>query len=51
MTENLKRIQQEADLNRDQIAQLVRNAFEASWLESGEKTNYLARVNAFIQGH
>jgi adenosine deaminase len=51
MTENLKRVQREADLTVDHIAQLVRNAFEASWLESGQKTKYLARVKAFIQGH
>jgi len=50
MTENLKRVQQEADLTVDDIARLVRNAFEASWLESGRQTDYLARVDAFVVG-
>jgi len=51
IAENLKRIQQEADLTVDDIAQLVRNAFEASWLESGRQADYLERVDAFVQSH
>ena len=50
IAENLLRLQQEADLDTDTIARLVRNAFEISWLESGDRSEYLARVDAFVGG-
>ncbi len=49
MSENLKRVQAEVDLTSDDIAQLVRNAFEASWLDDEERTEYLDRVDAFVE--
>ena len=48
MTENLTRVQQEVDLDRDEIAQLVRNAFRASWLDDDERAGYLRRVDDFV---
>ena len=49
MTENLVRVQQEVDLTKADIAQLVRNAFEASWLEAGDRERYLGKVEAFVK--
>jgi len=41
MTENLIATQKAADLNRDQVVQLVTNAFEGSWLPDGDKARHL----------
>ena len=49
MTENLVRVQQEVDLTKADIAQLVRNAFEASWLEAGDRERHLGKVEAFVK--
>jgi adenosine deaminase len=48
MAENLERLQQEAHLDADTVIRLVRNAFEVSWLESSDRSAYLARVDAFV---
>ncbi len=50
LAENLKAIQQEADLTTEEITQLVRNAFEVSWLEPDLRDGYLVRVDAFVAG-
>jgi len=47
MNENLVRVQEEADLGRDQLVQLARNAFEASWLPRARKDAYLAELEAY----
>lgn len=49
MSENLMRVQQEVDLTSDDIARLVRNAFEASWLDDEERAEYLDLVDAFVE--
>ena len=49
MTENLVQVQQEVNLTKADIAQLVRNAFEASWLETGDRERYLGKVEAFVK--
>lgn len=49
MTENLTRVQQEVDLTTDDIVQLVRNGFEASWLDDADKAQYLAQVDAHAE--
>jgi adenosine deaminase len=49
MTENLTRVQQEVALSSDEIAQLVRNSFEASWLADAQRASYLARVDAYVE--
>ena len=45
MTENLVTAQQEANLTGEEIVQLVRNAFTASWLDDEEKARYLEQVD------
>ena len=45
MLENLMRVQAEANLDRDDIAQLVRNGFRASWLSDDRKAAYIAQVD------
>ena len=47
MNENLVRVQEEVDLGRDQLLQLSRNAFEASWLPRARKDAYLAELDAY----
>lgn len=49
--ENLLRLQSEADLDADAIVRLVRNAFEVSWLPPAQRSGYLSRVDAFVEGH
>ena len=51
MNENLLRAQQETGLNKDQVTQLVRNAFEASWLAHDERATYLRMVDYFVATH
>ena len=48
MTENLTRVQQEMGLSPEDIAQLVRNAFQASWLDDDDRAGYLRRVDDFV---
>lgn len=49
MIENLAVVQQEADLGIGEITQLVRNGFEASWLDDTDRAEYLGRVDAFLE--
>ncbi len=49
MNENLLRVQEEVDLNKDEITQLVRNAFEASWLTDNKRSTYLSQVDTFLE--
>ena len=48
IAENLVRLQHEADLDTATVVRLVRNAFEISWLEEAHRSDYLARVDAFV---
>ncbi len=47
MAENLVRLQEETGMGTELIATLVRNAFEISWLEEADRSEYLARVDAY----
>jgi adenosine deaminase len=47
MTENLARAQSDADLGKQELVQLVRNAFEATWLPQSTKDSYLASLDGF----
>jgi adenosine deaminase len=47
MTENLIATQQAAGLSRDQVIQLVRNAFEGSWLSEEDKARHLQTLQAW----
>jgi adenine deaminase len=50
MNENLLAVQEAVDLTRDEVAQLARNAFSASWLTQDEKDGYLAALEAYCRG-
>ncbi len=47
MNENLAAVQAEAELARDEIVQLARNAFTIAWLGDEERAGYLARLDAY----
>ena len=48
VADNLAALQREAELRRDEVVQLVRNAFIISWLDKADRTNYLDRVDAWV---
>ena len=48
VADNLAVLQREADLTRDQVVRIVRNAFVISWLDETERTAYLQRIDAFL---
>jgi adenosine deaminase len=47
MTENLLRVQQEVDLGKDQLRQLVANAFEVAWLPRSTRDALLSELAAY----
>ncbi len=47
MNENYIGIAKALDLSKQQIAQLVKNSFTASWLSDDEKAQYLASIDQF----
>ncbi|MGZ4338372.1 MAG: adenosine deaminase [Gaiellaceae bacterium] len=47
MNENLLAVQEAVSLTRDEIAQVVRNAFAVSWLGEDDKDGYLAALDAY----
>ncbi len=51
MNENLTAVQEEAALSKDQVLQLVRNGFSASWLPAEDKERYLRRVTESWQSN
>ena len=51
MNENLLRVQEEVDLTKEEITQLVRNAFEGSWLTHDERATHLRVVDYFVATH
>jgi len=48
INENLLALQQAANLTRDEIVRVVRNAFVISWLAADERDQYLAVVDAYV---
>ena len=48
MNENLQALHEEGGLTRDEIVQLVRNAFVVAWLDAGKRAEYLARVQRHV---
>jgi adenosine deaminase len=48
--ENLVAVQEAADLSREAIVTLVGNAFEASWLDEADKSEYLAALQTTALG-
>ena len=47
MTENLIAVQEGAALDRDQIVQLVRNAFETAWVTEDERAGFLRQLEQY----
>ena len=47
IAENFHAVQQAFDLSRDEIIQLARNSFQASFLDESEKKTYLDELTAF----
>lgn len=48
VADNLAVLQREADLTREQIIELVRNAFTISWLDQPDRDLYLERVDRWV---
>lgn len=46
--ENLVAVQAAADLSRAEVVQLVRNAFEAAWVDDRARDEYLGAVDAYV---
>lgn len=44
MTENLEAVQLAADLTKDEIRQLIINAFNVSWMDDEQRDRYIERV-------
>jgi len=45
---NYEALAQQAGLGAEDLAQLARNSFEASWISADEKADYLAQVDAYL---
>lgn len=48
MTENLMAAQEASELSHSHVAQLVRNAFEISWLDERERDRYLQQLDEYL---
>ena len=48
VADNLAVLQREAELTRDDIVQVVRNAFSIAWLDEDERATYLGRLDAWV---
>ncbi|MGI9552708.1 MAG: adenosine deaminase [Aurantibacter sp.] len=49
MNENYLGIAQALQLSKEQIAELAKNGFRASWLSEGEKEKWIGEVEAYLQ--
>jgi adenosine deaminase len=48
VNENLQALQDEGGLTRDEIVQLVSNAFTVAWLDETRRASYLERVHSYV---
>jgi adenosine deaminase len=51
MNENLQALQEEGGLTRDEIVQLVSNAFTVAWLDESRRASYLEKVKRYVESH
>ena len=51
VADNLVVLQREMELTRDEVVQLVRNAFTISWLDVAGRRAYLERLDAWVASH
>jgi adenosine deaminase len=49
--ENLMAVQAGADFSRAEVVQLVRNAFEAAWLDDRARAEYLGTIDTYLAGY
>ena len=49
MNENLQALQEEGGLTRDEIVQLVSNAFAVAWLDESRRSSYLEKVRSYVE--
>jgi adenine deaminase len=50
MNENLIAVQEAVGLSREEVVQLVRNAFTIAWLPDEDRAGYLAALDAYVAG-
>jgi adenosine deaminase len=48
VNENLQALQEQGGLTRDEIVQLVSNAFTVAWLDEPRRASYLARMQSYV---
>jgi adenosine deaminase len=48
LNENLQALHEEGGLTRDEIVQLVRNAFTVAWLDEPQRAAYLQKVQSYV---
>jgi len=48
MNENLQALHDEGGLTREEIVQLVSNAFTVAWLDEPKRAAYLAKVHSYV---
>jgi adenosine deaminase len=48
LNENLQALQDEGGLTRDEIVQLVSNAFTVAWIDQTRRASYLDRVHSYV---
>jgi adenosine deaminase len=48
MNENLQALHEEGGLTREEIVQLVTNAFTVAWLDESQRASYLAQVRSYV---
>lgn len=51
MTENLNLAQKEGNLTKDEVAQLIRNAFTISWAGEEAKQSYINRLDGYVRAN
>jgi adenosine deaminase len=48
VNENLQALQEEGGLTRDEIVQLVSNAFTVAWLDEPQRASYLEKMHSYV---
>jgi adenosine deaminase len=48
ITDNLITAQEQAGLSKEEVAQLIRNAFVISWMHADAKDRYLRRLDDYV---
>jgi adenosine deaminase len=51
MNENYLGVARALDLSREQLAELAKNGFRASWLPEGEKNKNIQKIELYLEGN